>query len=290
MEALYDRESPGDVGRASDLALGMYDAALLDYPNMHPSDFEESRRIRPLLPRFYNDCLRSPELQGIRSLVSELRIMQPISRTDVLQLMFKGFIDITFIKRLKRKTVIYIADFKTCSWGWPAAKFQDIEVISQLLLYKHFFCKMMGADPRNVSVAFILLKKDPRAEDELTVDVRKVSAGPKTTEQALEYMQRAIDGMHTYSYERNLDACERIWTDRRTKQERRSSCPFLDTDDCHRREAFDPVARAAEKQASRDDDARALASGEKSRAQLKAENGAFAFPKDRVKLTPPSKF
>jgi hypothetical protein len=50
-------------------------------------------------------------------------------------------------------------------------------------------------------------------------------------------------------------------------------------------ETFDPVARAAEKQASRDDDARALASGEKSRAQLKAENGAFAFPRERIRLT-----
>jgi hypothetical protein len=47
---------------------------------------------------------------------------------------------------------------------------------------------------------------------------------------------------------------------------------------------FDPAVRAAEKQASRDADARALASGEKSRAQLKAENGAFAFPRDRVRI------
>lgn len=44
------------------------------------------------------------------------------------------------------------------------------------------------------------------------------------------------------------------------------------------------MSRAAEKQASRDADARALASGEKSRAQLKAENGAFAFPRDRIRL------
>lgn len=52
---------------------------------------------------------------------------------------------------------------------------------------------------------------------------------------------------------------------------------------------FDPVARAAEKQASRDEDARALASGEKTVAQLKAENGAFAFPRDRVRLERPTR-
>lgn len=47
---------------------------------------------------------------------------------------------------------------------------------------------------------------------------------------------------------------------------------------------FDPEQRAREKQASRDEDERALASGQKSREQLKHENGAFAFPRDRLRL------
>jgi hypothetical protein len=42
--------------------------------------------------------------------------------------------------------------------------------------------------------------------------------------------------------------------------------------------------RAREKQRSREDDARALASGEKSREQLRRENGHFAFSKVRVSL------
>lgn len=45
---------------------------------------------------------------------------------------------------------------------------------------------------------------------------------------------------------------------------------------------LDPVARAQEKAASREADARALASGEKSQEDLRVENGAFAFPRDRV--------
>jgi len=40
---------------------------------------------------------------------------------------------------------------------------------------------------------------------------------------------------------------------------------------------FDPRARAAEKQASREADEAALASGEKSRDDLRRENGAFAL-------------
>ena len=45
-----------------------------------------------------------------------------------------------------------------------------------------------------------------------------------------------------------------------------------------------PALRAQEKAASRADDARALASGEKSPEQLRAENSAFAFPRDLVRV------
>jgi len=46
----------------------------------------------------------------------------------------------------------------------------------------------------------------------------------------------------------------------------------------------DDAKRAREKQISRDDDARALASGEKSREQLRRENGHFAFASVRMSL------
>ncbi len=233
MEVLYDPSNLHDVAPASAHALAMYDTSLseLEAMGMHPSDRTEAYRIRDFLPRFYADCLVCPELQGIRTLRSELRLMEPIDRSDGLLLKFKGFIDITFVRQLKRKTVIYIADFKTCQWGWPSSKFQDIEVISQILLYKHFFCKMTGADPRNVSVAFILLKKRPKVGG-LTVSVEKISAGPKATQQALDYMQGTITRMHSYSYEQRFESCSRSWTDSETGEERTSSCPFLGKPEC----------------------------------------------------------
>jgi hypothetical protein len=49
-------------------------------------------------------------------------------------------------------------------------------------------------------------------------------------------------------------------------------------------ERLDPEERAREKQLSREADARALASGEKSRDELRRENGHFAFPNVRVSL------
>lgn len=47
---------------------------------------------------------------------------------------------------------------------------------------------------------------------------------------------------------------------------------------------LDAAERAREKAASREADARALASGEKSSAELRVENGAFGFPPDRVRI------
>jgi hypothetical protein len=52
---------------------------------------------------------------------------------------------------------------------------------------------------------------------------------------------------------------------------------------------LDPAVRSREKQASRDADTCTVASGEKSRNQLKVENGAFAFPRDRIRLELPPK-
>ncbi|MCU0659071.1 MAG: hypothetical protein MUF64_28585 [Polyangiaceae bacterium] len=42
--------------------------------------------------------------------------------------------------------------------------------------------------------------------------------------------------------------------------------------------------RAQQKQLEREQDARALASGEKTREQLRAERGVFAFPSVRLRL------
>jgi hypothetical protein len=241
MEVLYG-PGGGDPDAASQHALRLYDEALGTIGPLHPTDAKEAERLRGyILPKMFRDCLDCPELQGIRPLRSELQLMQPIARTDGLEVLFKGFIDFIFVKRLKTKTVIYIADFKTCQWGWPAKKLQDIEVISQILLYKHFFCKLTGADPRNVTPAFILLKKRPRRTSpkgelpetfDLSVEVAKVGGGPKATERALEYMQRSISEMHSYSYERNFGACVRSWIDQETDEERVARCPFAGTDLC----------------------------------------------------------
>ena len=62
---------------------------------------------------------------------------------------------------------------------------------------------------------------------------------------------------------------------------RRASPPiFLSVERVH----FDLKERASEKQLSREADVRALALGEKDRDELARENGAFAFPRERVRI------
>ncbi len=56
----------------------------------------------------------------------------------------------------------------------------------------------------------------------------------------------------------------------------------------HDENKFGQQARAREKQRSRDNDDRALATGEKTREQLRRENGYFAFPNVRIHIDPKS--
>lgn len=191
-----------------------------------PAEEEDLPVLRSMLPRFFQDMKNDPGLQGIRPIRSELKLYESIARTDGLNVKFKGFIDFIFVKKLKTKSVIYIADFKTCKWGWPADKLQDIKVIAQILLYKHFFCKLTGADPKNVTCAFILLKKTPRKDDP-TVEVVKIGSGPKMMQKAIDYLQTTITEMHRGTYERNFEACTTRWTDAKSGEERSFSCMYL---------------------------------------------------------------
>lgn len=196
-----------------------------------PSDLPERDRLREIGPTIVRDALACPDLQGIVPLRNELRLEEPIARTDGLDVKFKGYVDFIFVKKLAKKRVIYIADFKTCTWGWPYDKLSDPEVCAQILLYKHFFCKLTGAPPRDVSAAFILLKKTPRPGD-ATVQVAKIPAGPKVLEGAMDFLQGSITKMHGYSYQKNRGSCVREWIDSKTKEPRSAKCPFYQTENC----------------------------------------------------------
>jgi hypothetical protein len=158
---------------------------------------------------------------------------------------FKGFIDIVFVKKLKRKTVIYIADFKTCQWGWPAKKFQDIEVISQLLLYKHFFCKLTGADPRNVTHRLHPPQEEAQGrKDSLTVDVEvaKISAVRRRPRRPSSTCSGRSPGCTGTPTSKNSTPASVSGSTRRPRRGR--ECPFLGTDLCPGSGGPRPLVRA----------------------------------------------
>ena len=171
-----------------------------------------------------DDC---NELKDAEVVYNEFKLMEDIERTDDVKIKFKGFIDMVIKTKDKRgNTILYVCDFKTCSWGWPREKREDREVHYQVLLYKHFLCKKFDLDPKMVRTAFILLKKRP-AKGAPVVEWFPVSAGPVS-------VQRAIDNLNS-----DLTDISNKCKDMSFKKDRQYCrdaygrvCPFFGTERC----------------------------------------------------------
>lgn len=173
----------------------------------------------------YLDDLK--ELAEATVFFNEFPLYEKIDRTDGIEMMFKGYIDIVIKTKSKRgKDILYICDFKTCSWGWPVEKKQDQSLHAQLMLYKHFFCKRFNIDPENVRTAFILLKRTPRKND-LPHEFFPVSAGPVAVQRALNVLNETItemnERMKDKSFLKNRKNCKNSFGD---------VCPYLNTEHC----------------------------------------------------------
>lgn len=181
--------------------------------------------------RRFDEC---DELREAQVLFNEYRLEEPISRTDGLEIKFKGYIDLVIRTKDRRgKTVLYICDFKTASWGWTNEKKMDKELHFQILLYKHFFCKKHQLDPKQVRTAFILLLRSPRPEKkgssklQCPVEFMPISAGPVSVQRALEELNSDITRLkqryHSGTLDKNHKNCVDEWHER---------CPYLGTKHC----------------------------------------------------------
>jgi len=162
------------------------------------------------------------ELANAKVLFVEYPLMIKIDRTDDVDMKFKGYIDIVIRSIDKRgKQIVWIVDYKTCSWGWNQNKRRDEHLMSQLRLYKHFFSKEFNLDPKQVRCAFILLKRICKTDD--ITEWAPVSAGPKTTMRAVKKLNESITGMQTGNYEKNRNACINPFGDK---------CAYMDSPLC----------------------------------------------------------
>tara|TARA_Y100000310_G_C20650866_1_gene799340 strand:- start:902 stop:1666 length:765 start_codon:yes stop_codon:yes gene_type:complete len=131
---------------------------------------------------------------------TEEKLFEDISYKDYK---FKGYIDLV----LKTKDGKYhVIDWKTCSWGWGYRKKNDIMVTYQLTYYKHFFAKKHNIDPKNIETHFALLKRTAKKDN---VEFFKVTSGKKKTENALNFLEKALYNINNKSYVKNRLSCNR---------------------------------------------------------------------------------
>lgn len=227
MEAFFNRKSPATAEQAIKVFTDKF---------THLTNENGSKYPKPLAVKDYVALLASgtpiinfvktcPDLQGLEPIHNEYPLFEEISR-DGEPMKFKGFIDIVFKGKDKRgNAILWICDFKTCSWGWDREKREDRWRHYQLFLYKYFLCKKFNIDPKNVRVAFILLKKRPSKGAD-PVEWFPVSAGPVSVQRALdvlndnvtEMIEREKDG----SFKKNRSKCT----------EYGRNCPYLNGEFC----------------------------------------------------------
>lgn len=119
---------------------------------------------------------------------------------------FKGFID-GVIKCIspKGKVLYWLIDWKTTSWGWTADKKSDVMIRAQLILYKNFWSKKTGTDPKDVRCGFVLLKRaaKPGAHCELLA----ASVGEVSTERSLKVINNMLSSVKKGIAIKNRASC-----------------------------------------------------------------------------------
>jgi hypothetical protein len=161
---------------------------------------------------------------GWKIVSCEHDLFEPIEKQTNIR--FKGFIDAIIripkeptkklIKECEKQGIpvptkweYWIIDWKTCSWGWPAERKRDFMKQMQIILYKHFFCKFMGLDIKDVKCGFVLMKRVP-PKDRVTgdrIELVPISVGPKAVERALKVLHNMINQVRKGFAFKNRRSC-----------------------------------------------------------------------------------
>lgn len=206
---LKDRKMP-EVEDVKKILTEKFDA-LVKKPKLKEKDWHET--IKPLLeevPGFLDKTFPNWEF-----VASEFELMEPI---DDQQRKFKGYIDGIIripkevkIKRFKSKKSdgyeYWIIDWKTTSWGWRMDKKKDSKKIMQLALYKHFWSKKLGINPKDIRCAFVLLKRTPKKGEPMCELVAE-PVGDATLEKALDNITKMLASIKKGWFLKNRESCK----------------------------------------------------------------------------------
>lgn len=158
--------------------------------------------LKPALDKFFGKWT----LVGI-----ELKFYEKCDFYTLSEFFFKGFIDIV-VQTEDGK--YHIIDWKTCSWGWDVKKKSDPMVTYQLTVYKYFFCKKYGIDPKQVETYFALCKRLDKVKER--VEIFRVTSGPRKTANALKLLEQAVYNVDHGNFVKNKLSCKKCKF-RRTK-------------------------------------------------------------------------
>lgn len=119
---------------------------------------------------------------------------------------FKGFIDgVITCKGPRDKTLTWLIDWKTTSWGWSFDKKSDPMVRAQLVLYKNFWSRKTGTDPKDVRCGFVLLKRS--AKKGAHCELVTTSVGDVTTKKSLDVVNNMLATVKRGIAIKNRNSC-----------------------------------------------------------------------------------
>jgi|TARA_X000001382_G_scaffold938_1_gene1163 hypothetical protein len=165
----------------------------------------QGKAILPEIEDALEDYFGEYEVLG-----SEIPLDEPIEDED--EYIFKGYID-GVIATPDGK--VHIFDWKTCSWGWDAKRRSAPMTTYQLTLYKYFFARKMGIDPKGIETHFALLKRTSKKDK---IEFFRVTSGPRKTENATKLLKKALYNIKNKRYIKNRMSCK--------------SCDFNKTEHC----------------------------------------------------------
>ena len=183
--------------------------------NLNKKLVEDLRKQGDLLAPLSMDALK--DYFGEFEVVSvEEQLYEPIKASLKEEYNFKGFIDLV----LKTQDGVYhVIDWKTCSWGWDARKKNDKMITYQLTFYKYYFALKHNIDPSMVETHFGLVKRTAKKNN---VELFKVTSGPKKTENAIKFLNKALYNIDKNIFIKNKLSCHSMF----------GPCEFYKTKHC----------------------------------------------------------
>jgi hypothetical protein len=159
---------------------------------------KEAEEILADVPKFVEETF--PDWEYVDA---EHELYEPIEGTTHA---FKGFIDgIIKAKGARDKSVIWLIDWKTSSWGWSREKKSDELVRAQLVLYKNFWATKMNVDPKDVRCGFVLLKRSAKPGNHC--ELVTTSVGDVTTGRSLKVINNMISSVKRGVAIKNRSSC-----------------------------------------------------------------------------------